>query len=263
MATLSTMGTPTECSLDILRFPKKFTDRSKVLKRINEKGFKTQKNKPFFFRKQRPFRIALTGGMGAGKSLVLKFLKDKGVPVFQTDIIAHQLLNDKKFSKSVSKYFGKEILNEHGRIDRKKLALEAFRNSKRQKKLNAMLHPAVRTKVAEWVENWSKKSFVPALVVVEVPLLFEGGYYRWFDGILCVSASKAIRQKRLLKRGWNLAEIQRREKLQWSQIQKNKMANWVVFNEGTQKNLRYTVHRWLERLTEICGLIISAPKNRF
>lgn len=232
------------------------------MKNVNEKKFKIQKNKPFVYRKQWPIRIALTGGMGAGKSTVLKFLKEKGVPVFQTDIIVHQLLNDEQFLKSISKYFGKEILNEYGSIDRKKLALKAFRSPKRQKKLNAMLHPAVRTKVSEWVRSWSKKSFVPALVVVEVPLLFEGGYYRWFDGILCVSAPKVIRQKRLLKRGWNLAEIQRREKLQWSQFRKNKMANWVVFNEGTHKNLRYTVYRWLECLEEVCGFITSVPRSR-
>jgi len=78
-------------------------------------------------------------------------------------------------------------------------------------------------------------------MVVEVPLIFEGGYYRWFDGVLCLSAKPQRRLLRLAKRGWNAAEARRREKLQWPARKREARSDWVVRNNGSLQEL----HRWL------------------
>lgn len=194
-----------------------------------------------------PFTIGLTGGFGAGKSLVLKFLRKKGIPVFQTDKAGHDLLREPSVAESVVRKFGKFILSGRGRIDRKKLAQEAFRNVRNQKIINNILHSLIRNRVKQWVESQAQKLPPPSIAVVEVPLLFEIGYDRWFDKTLCVSTSQATRFKRLLKLGWTLSEIKKREKLQWPQKRKDQKADWVIYNNGSSKDLRYTVQKWLQK----------------
>ncbi len=192
-------------------------------------------------------KVGLTGGLGAGKSLVLRLLQKKGIPVLQTDDLSHQIIREKKFSIVLTKYFGKDILSRPGVIDRKKLADLVFKDPNKRKKLNELLHPEVRKRVAQWFKVQTHKVLPYPVIVVEVPLLFERGYNRAFDRILCVSAPRKQRERRLLKRGWNLAEIRRREKAQWSQTRKNSGAHWIIFNQSGRKDLKYAVNRWLEK----------------
>src|SRR5277367_336407 len=70
----------------------------------------------------KPLKIGLTGGLGAGKSLVLKLLQEKGIAVLQTDHLGHEILKERKFSKVLTGQFGRGILDPQGIIDRKKLA---------------------------------------------------------------------------------------------------------------------------------------------
>lgn len=191
--------------------------------------------------------IGLTGGIGSGKSLVLESLKRKGIPVLQTDRLGHQLLKESAVRKALTREFGNGILGPRGSIDRNKLGRLVFQDPSKRKKLNALLHPAIRKRVAEWAHQQARKPSPPERVVVEVPLLFEGGSYRTFDGTLSVSAPLALRHRRLLRRGWSRGEIARREKTQWSQARKDRMADWVIFNRGTRKELEYAVDRWLQK----------------
>lgn len=189
-------------------------------------------------------KIGLTGGMGSGKSLVLSLLARRRIPVLQTDDIGHQVLKSTQVSAGLAKQFGKGILGKNKKIDRSKLAKIVFRDPGKQKILGKMVHPLIRREVDRWV-RFQKKKHHP-IVVVEVPLLFENGFYRFFDGTLSVSASRALRQKRLLERGWALSEIRRREKFQWPQSRKNRKADWIIYNEGSRKKLKKAVQYWLD-----------------
>lgn len=191
--------------------------------------------------------IGLTGGIGSGKSLVLRSLQRRGVPVLQTDLVAHQLLRKRDIFKKLIRAFGHSIVGPAGRIDRKKLALAAFRSPREQQKLNRIVHPAVRREVKGWLRSQKRKVNKPCLAVVEVPLIFERGFNRSFDGVVSISAPTAIRHRRLLRQGWDLAEVRRREKLQWPQARKDRKADWVIFNKRTERDLVYAVDRWLER----------------
>ena len=191
-----------------------------------------------------PLKIGLTGGIGAGKSLALKAFQEKKIPVLQTDFLSHLLLFDRKIKARLVKFFGKGILDEDRVIDRKKLARAAFQSTWGQKKLNEIMHPAVRQRVAHWVKRQARQKPAPRLVVVEVPLLFEKGYYHFFDGTISISADSQCRRKRLNQRGWSLSEISRREDLQWSQERKNQKADWVIYNQSSQKDLKYVLYKW-------------------
>jgi len=201
-----------------------------------------------------PFKIGLTGGIGAGKSLVLSMLSKHGVPILQSDLLGHELLRSKKIVFLLVKKIGKSILDRRGRIDRQKLGNEIFQDPRKRKILNRILHPLIRQAVTKWVLAQQRRGF--PLVVVEVPLLFEGGFYRWFDGVLSVSASRSIRRKRLLRRGWNLSEILKRERSQWTQTRKDHMSDWVILNQGSQKDLKKNVKAWIQKIQ----LFVKSPK---
>lgn len=191
-----------------------------------------------------PLKIGLTGGIGAGKSLALKTLQEKGIPILQTDLLSHLLLHDRKIKGRLVKAFGKDILDEDVVIHRKKLAQAAFKSARGQRILNGIMHPAVRQGVARWMKQQARQKPVPRVLVVEVPLLFERGFYRFFVGTISVSAGAQLRRKRLKQRGWNLSEIRRREALQWSQERKDQKADWVIYNNGSENDLKCTLFDW-------------------
>jgi dephospho-CoA kinase len=193
--------------------------------------------------KKRPLKIGLTGSPGAGKSLILRFLAQKGVPTLQTDHLGHELLRDKAFSGKLARSLGPGILDSQGRVDRKKLGLVVFKDPKKRDLLNRAIHPPIRQAVAAWVR---KKAGTPqGLVVVEVPLLFERGFYRFFDGNLSISAPASVRRKRLIRRGWDAFEVRKREAAQWSQVRKDRMADWVLRNDRSPAVARKKVALWL------------------
>jgi dephospho-CoA kinase len=196
-------------------------------------------------KQKRPLTIGLTGGIGAGKSLALKVFQEMKIPVLQTDLLSHLLLHDRKIKARLVKAFGKGILDGDIVIDRKKLAQAAFQSARKQKILNGIMHPAVRQGVARWIKQRAKQKPVPRLAVVEVPLLFERGFYRFFDGTISISADVKNRRKRLYNRGWSLSEIRRREALQWPQEQKNQKADWVIYNHGSEKDLKWSLLDWV------------------
>jgi len=197
-----------------------------------------------------PLKIGLTGGMASGKSLVLRFLAQKGIPVLQTDQLGHQLLKDKKASAAIYRRFGKEVFGRGGRVDRKKLGLAVFRKAAKLRQLNALLHPVILNQVREWTRQQASRPLSRPLLVVEVPLLYESRFDHYFDGVLCVSAPRELRRKRLLRKGFSLSQIRLREKSQWTQSQKDKRADWVILNRKGIKELKYGVDRWLRQLAK-------------
>lgn len=193
----------------------------------------------------KPLKIGLTGGIGAGKSSVLALLARKGVPVLQTDRLGHELLREGSFIRLLRHHLGPGILDPKGGVDRKKLGRSIFNDVRRREKLNRLLHPEIRKRVATWVARKGRSRPMPSLVVVEVPLLFERGFYRFFDKTISVSAPKKLRHGRLKKRGWGQEEISQRERSQWSQGRKDQMADWVIRNEKGLDKLKESVVQWL------------------
>jgi dephospho-CoA kinase len=111
-----------------------------------------------------------------------------------------------------------------------------------------MTHPEIRKRVSAWALRVRSRAYPPPLAVVEVPLIFEGGYNQWFNGVLCLSTQRPNRLQRLVKRGWSVAEARRRERLQWPVRKREKYSDWVVRNNSGISSLRRGLVEWLDYL---------------
>lgn len=141
---------------------------------------------------QSSFKVAITGGIGSGKSRVAEIIKRKGYPVFSCDEIYGELLKDKSFLNNLVKNFG-DILDENEELDRKKLASIVFSDSRKLNLLNELTHSEIIGEALRRSENF-------ILSFCEVPLLFENGYEKLFDGIIVVLRNEEDRISSVVER---------------------------------------------------------------
>jgi dephospho-CoA kinase len=182
--------------------------------------------------------LGLSGGIGSGKSTVSKILSDLGAVVIDADVIAKEVLlpGTTGFESAVST-FGSTILDNEGTIDRKRLAKLVFENPKELSKLEAIVHPAVVSRVAE-IRNSLPES---AVVVYDTPLMFEKQLQGQFDKVLMVVSDKELRRTRLLERGLELGDIEARMANQATDEQRVTIADFVIENNGSLESLREQV----------------------
>lgn len=147
--------------------------------------------------------IGITGGVGTGKSEVLKYLEGKhGAVICQADLVARNL--EKKNTicyRQIVEHFGDGILQENGRLDREKLAKVVFSDEEERKTLNAIVHPAVKKRILTLIKEQEKKG--TELFVLEAALLLEDHYDEVCDETWYIYAEDSVRRKRLkLSRGY-------------------------------------------------------------
>lgn len=175
-----------------------------------------------------PF-IALTGGIGAGKSTALQALARIGAAVISTDALVHEIYGDGAVRDAVVARFGPAVAP-GGAVDRGELAARAFASEVDRAWLERLLWPRVRHRVAEWRERMGRIEPPPRVLVVEVPLLFESGGEAVYDATIAVVADERLRQQRAGARGHRA--LARREARQLSQAEKAARADFVVVNDG-------------------------------
>jgi dephospho-CoA kinase len=190
--------------------------------------------------------IGITGGIACGKSEVGRILGDMGFAVCDADRIAHGLMRKgMPVFLQVAKHFGTRILADDGEIARPILGEIVFEDSMQREKLNALVHPAVREALSDWI---SEKRSAGTNAAVLVPLLFETGMdsLDW-DAVLCVSSSEEQVFQRLEKRGLDRAGAEQRIRSQMPLAEKEKQADWVVPNLGTLNELEAAVRQAVEQ----------------
>jgi dephospho-CoA kinase len=129
--------------------------------------------------------VGLTGGIASGKSTVSKLLKAKHIPIVDADVLARQVVQPgtPALSKIVA-YFGNSILLPDGSLDRKKLGNIIFNDEAKRRKLNSIVHPAVRRAMLLGVlEHWFRGE---KYCVMDIPLLIEGGIWKWVGKVVVV-----------------------------------------------------------------------------
>jgi dephospho-CoA kinase len=176
--------------------------------------------------------FGLTGGVGMGKSTAAEILRAGGVPVVDTDKLARQLVQPGEPALAeIQNAFGQNITAHDGRLRRDELARIIFADPVAREKLEAILHPRIRSAWLAQVETWRGENH--PLAVVVIPLLFETKAETFFDKIICVACSAASRHQRLRSRGWDDEQIRQRLAAQWPMEVKIARADFVVWTEGS------------------------------
>ncbi len=182
-------------------------------------------------------RVALTGGIGSGKSLVGEILEELGALVIDSDQLAREVIErGSPGYEEVVTAFGDSILSE-GQIDRSKLAAVVFNASDLRKKLESIIHPLVR----EAAEKLARKLPSGAILINQIPLLVESDGAKRFDYVVTVSADEEIRRERLRLRGLKDYEITQRMAAQVSDSEREKIANYIIRNNGSIDELTRAV----------------------
>ena len=182
-------------------------------------------------------RVALTGGIGSGKSLVGEILEELGALVIDSDQLAREVIErGSPGYEEVVTAFGDSILSE-GQIDRSKLAAVVFNESDLRKKLESIIHPLVR----EAAEKLARKLPSGAILINQIPLLVESDGAKRFDYVVTVSVDEEIRRERLRLRGKKDYEITQRIAAQVSDSQREKIANYIIRNDGSIDELTRAV----------------------
>ena len=187
--------------------------------------------------------IALTGGIGSGKSLAGDFFAQLGAIVIDSDQLAREVIErgTPGYDEVVAR-FGDEILVA-GEIDRSRLAAIVFADPVARKDLEAIIHPKVRDAAARVVARAGEG----AVVINQIPLLFESNGAKRFDLVITVAASVANRKARLLARGLKSYEIDARMSAQATDEERASIANFVLQNDGSEAELESAVADLWER----------------
>jgi len=179
-------------------------------------------------------RIAVTGGIGGGKSTFCNYMIKKGYPVLSADELAKEILvRDKEVKEKIIKIFGKESYR-NGRLNNAYLADKVFSDPKAVKKINSIVHPKVITEIEVLADKALKKN---KAVFVEAALIFEAGMEEMFDYIVLVTADEEIKKKRVVEKGIPEKEYEKRQANQIPDEKKKKKADFVFENNSTTEDL--------------------------
>jgi dephospho-CoA kinase len=185
--------------------------------------------------------VGLTGGVGTGKSTVAGFFKELGAFVVDFDELAREAIHPRtKAWKRIVEYFGNEILNDDLTINRQKLAETVFADSKELTKLNRIVHPEV-FKEDERITNQVRKLDPGALIIKEIPLLFEVGLRVDLDKVVVVSATSQSQLTRLERKGMSRKDAENRIKSQLPLEEKMESADFVINNDGSLEETKRQV----------------------
>ncbi len=189
---------------------------------------------------ERPLLVGLTGGIGSGKTVVCELFEALHVSCFHADPIAGSYYQDPNFCKLLLPIFGTVIFDERGIPDKKKIASIVFSDKAKLDQLNNLIHPRVFCDFEKWVLQHSNEPYL----IQESAILFEYGFEKFFDKIICVSAPKSVRMRRVMKRDSITYEaVEARMKNQMDEEEKCKKANFVITNYKGEKYRRMQVEK--------------------
>ncbi|GIW73333.1 MAG: dephospho-CoA kinase [Planctomycetota bacterium] len=197
-----------------------------------------------------PLVVGLLGGIASGKSEVARRLAARGAEVLDADRLAHAELDRPEVRERLRAEFGPGIFDAAGELDRRELSRVVFADPARLRRLEQIVHPGVLAAIAGRLAALAAPA--PArrrVAVLDVPLLLESGMAAGCDELLFVHAPPAARRARARARGWDEAELGRREAHQADLERKRAAATWVVDNTGSLAELDEQLERfWRERI---------------
>lgn len=185
--------------------------------------------------KRRKLLIGVTGGIGSGKSLVCGFFKELGGEIFYADKIARELYaTNANLRNDIIKEFGKQILDENGRISFEKFRKLVFKSDANQKRVNSIVHPFTIKEILQRTKQSKSK-----LVFIEAALIFESGFEKYLDYTIEVFATVEERIRRVRQRNkLSASTIRSIIKLQMPEKEKLEKADFVIKNNSARRELK-------------------------
>lgn len=190
-------------------------------------------------------KVGLTGNIGSGKTWVCQIFSALNIPIYYADLEARNLLNSAHTIEKISKAFGNEVLLNSTEIDRKKLASIVFNDARELEKLNQLIHPQLREHFQQWTKNQNSK-----YVIQEAAILFENGFDHLMDKTITIASPKSIRLNRVMERDQiSKEEVFARMNNQWSDEKKEKVADYIIYNDGNRMLLPQVlkIHQFLNK----------------
>lgn len=192
--------------------------------------------------------VALTGGIGCGKTTVLEEFQKLGVPCFVADQVAGRYYDDPAFVAEVVGLFGNEVLRDDGSVDKRAIARIVFNDAQALKNLNVLIHPRVWEDFRLFAERNSESPYV----IFESAITYEYGFDKMVDKVICVYLEKEERLRRLeLRDKVSRTELEARMRNQWEAEEKMMRADFVILNyEGNPRKRQVAfVHN---KLVDMC-----------
>jgi dephospho-CoA kinase len=201
---------------------------------------------------QRPVAVAITGGIGAGKSAALASFRRHGAATVSSDEIVHHLLaTDPDVKRALVERLGEDIVGDDGAPDRERIARRVFRDREALDFLEKLLHPLVSREYLTWREQLAQLPNPPKVCVTEVPLLYEVGGEKRFDKVVVITAPSKLREAR---RGGRKDD---RESRLLPDREKAKRADFVYVNTGTPDEL----DAWVADVMATLSTEVTSPSE--
>jgi dephospho-CoA kinase len=181
--------------------------------------------------------VGLIGGIGSGKSRVASLLAEQGARVIAADAFGHEALRQPDIKRRAVERWGRELLDERGEIDRRRLGGIVFASPQQRRALETLVFPWIERRIAEEIEAAQRDPQV-RLIVLDAAIMLETGWNRVCDRLVFVDAPAELRRQRLAEqRGWGPKEVQAREDAQMALADKRRKADHVVDNSGSPEQL--------------------------
>lgn len=188
--------------------------------------------------KNRTYVVVLTGGIASGKSAVSKLFAQRGIPIIDTDVIAHQMVEPGQAAlEQIRLDLGQDFIQSDGRLDRKKMRNAIFSDPGIRTRLEDILHPAIAAEASRQVAQQD----TPWCILV-VPLLVESGLFPWIDRVLVVDAEESVQIQRVMARdGISQEKAQAILNTQAGRQQRLELADDIIENNGSLEQLESAV----------------------
>ena len=198
------------------------------------------------------FKIGLTGGIASGKSTVLTYFKDKGIPYIDADIVAREVVEPgTEGLKAIVDTFGSNVLQDDGTLNREALGAIVFHNEEKRQLLNSCLKTHIRNRIMELTSQYEEGN--TPILIYDIPLLIEGEWYTMMDEVWLVYVNETTQIERLMNRnGYTREDAIARINSQMRLDDKCAYADVIIDNNGTPFDLTAQLNTiWGERIEAV------------